>query len=638
MKLQSNFLLFFILFGCGIVVHAQELKNIEYAKIHTETDYLLRLYQKRMNEIAKSHQKRKSTTKYTNDVLELFLNRNVQVFNDIDPNGKLSKSYEIETYLSNLNLWYPDGIPVQLDFSKAKSPGVFFHKDNIWFMDIAIPKKMTGNYMDRQMHNFNKVLVFRIAFTKKRQRYNKFKIVGIRDLNSVNSTVKNDDLSVLNKAAYAKNDFETIKQNATSLLLDYERAFQLIGSSDISTEEKTYFSEDLKTLFQSGEVQVYNDLVEKSTDKFISINEYIKIYKEDYPNSVSGFSINSDSMNFGNVEEIDKEYRISVVANKFFSGIYHGEQKQVYSGDQIFTITFREEDGDYIDFSIKGIDLNYKDFDGVNSKKIQSIKNAANVKPIRRVGSIITLSSYNGISNIKSQNIINQTMASELNEWEITPHFTQAYSILYYKYKTNHFGYYTGLGISSYETSYSLTGNFAGELTTDINDDDFIPRVDASIDSAVSLNYISVPLGIEVDIDIKKQVAFYFNTGLVLSARYSSEYTLTGDYYEYYGYYPEHDQKMQELHIEELGFYSEHNIFRKNSADVNLLNVSGFISIGAVIKTGYFTAFKIGPYLNRGLFSVQKGEVYQNIFNKKFEFKPVKLNHTGLEVSFVLQF
>ena len=52
--------------------------------------------------------------------LELFVNRQVLIFNDLDPAFSLSPCYEAETYINNLLLWYPDGMTFKLDLRNAR--------------------------------------------------------------------------------------------------------------------------------------------------------------------------------------------------------------------------------------------------------------------------------------------------------------------------------------------------------------------------------------------------------------------------------------------------------------------------------------------------------------------------------------
>ena len=68
--------------------------------------------------------------------LELFVNRQVLIYNDLDPAHKLSEFYEAETYSSNIILWYPDGLSIQLDLGNAKVSDIMTHEENVYSIDI----------------------------------------------------------------------------------------------------------------------------------------------------------------------------------------------------------------------------------------------------------------------------------------------------------------------------------------------------------------------------------------------------------------------------------------------------------------------------------------------------------------------
>ena len=93
----------------------------EKAVIYTKALDVLRNYQSILNSMGESAvtdvDKAKSSSE---SFLELFVNRQVLLFNDLDPTHRLSEFYEAETYASNIILWYPDGIVINMDLANAR--------------------------------------------------------------------------------------------------------------------------------------------------------------------------------------------------------------------------------------------------------------------------------------------------------------------------------------------------------------------------------------------------------------------------------------------------------------------------------------------------------------------------------------
>src|SRR5450759_5212345 len=90
---------------------AVEFSQKEKAVIYTNALKVMGNYQTIINQMGVSVvtdiEKAKSNSE---SFLELFVNRQVLLYNDLDPAHKLSEFYEAETYASNILLWYPDGI------------------------------------------------------------------------------------------------------------------------------------------------------------------------------------------------------------------------------------------------------------------------------------------------------------------------------------------------------------------------------------------------------------------------------------------------------------------------------------------------------------------------------------------------
>ncbi len=113
--------------------------------------------------------------------LELFVNRQVLIYNDLDPAHKLSEFYEAESYSNNIILWYPDGISITLDLANVKGSEIITHEENVFSIDIMVKKTINGNYLNQTLNRNTEELTFRIAFGSEIKDPLNFRIVGIRN-------------------------------------------------------------------------------------------------------------------------------------------------------------------------------------------------------------------------------------------------------------------------------------------------------------------------------------------------------------------------------------------------------------------------------------------------------------------------
>ena len=121
--------------------------------VYTEAIKLIEAYQDNVNNIAKLQDiDVKEAESYAEDIIDLFLSRNVLVYNDLDPFHQLSEFYEIETYVSNLILWYPDGMKVYLDPDKMKGSQIISYEENVYSIDVQADKKNNGNYLNKTLN------------------------------------------------------------------------------------------------------------------------------------------------------------------------------------------------------------------------------------------------------------------------------------------------------------------------------------------------------------------------------------------------------------------------------------------------------------------------------------------------------
>ena len=174
-----TFLLFIVL---GPILKAEvEFSVKEKSIIYTNAVKVLEDYQVITNQmgenIVSDIEKARSNGE---GFLELFVNRQVLIYNDLDPAHNLSEFYEAETYTNNIILWYPDGITINLDLANARVSEIMTHEDNIFSIDILVKKSINGNYLNQILNQNVEDLTFRIAFSMENKSLGNFRIVGVR--------------------------------------------------------------------------------------------------------------------------------------------------------------------------------------------------------------------------------------------------------------------------------------------------------------------------------------------------------------------------------------------------------------------------------------------------------------------------
>ncbi|GAI79754.1 unnamed protein product, partial [marine sediment metagenome] len=178
-------IILFLVISITLIANPVSFSDKEKAIIYTNSLIILQNYETIINEIGvnvvNDIEKAQSNAE---GLIELFINRQVLVFNDLDPSYRLSKFYEAETYSANLILWYPDGVNINLDFENAKVGNIMQHEDNVYSLDIMLNKKIDGNYLNQTLNRNTEGLTFRIAFSIKNKSFDNFKIVGIRNAES----------------------------------------------------------------------------------------------------------------------------------------------------------------------------------------------------------------------------------------------------------------------------------------------------------------------------------------------------------------------------------------------------------------------------------------------------------------------
>jgi opacity protein-like surface antigen len=619
---------------------AIEFSAKEKAVIYTNSIKLLSDYQRVINQIGEAVVTDVGKAgSGSESLLELFVNRQVLVYNDLDPAHKLSEFYEAETYSNNLVLWYPDGISINLDLVNARVSEIHSHDQTVYSVDILVKKSINGNYLNQTLNKNTEELTFRIAFNFEGRLPNKFRIVGIRSSDSNAVIDYSKALKEVTGENFSPGDLVKVHNAVITMLQDYSNFLSLIGDPQEAAEDKTFYKESFLKLFPETETKIYNDIMPDPVTKLIPVTDYLTTYITDYPNGIKNLSINADSAKFGRIMKSDGgNYYLYTDVNKFFSGSYKGKDIFREMFPLIFKIAFTTSDNTFSGFKITGIDISsafnfYESAPGTTSIGKPEIV----IKPVSRKGLSISLAGSFGQTSISDKNIESMSMDKNFHSWNVTPVYGFLSAIgVQYNFTDNIYAR-SGIELNKYSEKFNLTGTFTDKVTsTDLNGEAYYRIVQADYDSTVNINFITLPLLAGYTSGKPGEFGFYAEGGIKISLPQKTIYKDTGSYQFYASPYSLFIDPKDALMAPELGFYSRNNIDITGNTKFKGLYLSLYASAGANIPLGYFSSVTIGPELNIGISDLKRQEEsYKDIFGKSYTHQPVKIRYFGLRVSFV---
>ncbi|HPV56925.1 MAG TPA: hypothetical protein PKW61_07355, partial [Tenuifilaceae bacterium] len=286
-------LIFFVFNGL-----AQNFNDKQKAIIYNEAIKLLKNYEMYSNQMADEVVNIDELNKTSQKLIDQFVSRKAIIYNDLDPSHMLSQVYELETYVANILLWYPDGMKIYLDYNNLKAGNIIAHGNDIYTVDIMTNKRIKGNYLNKQNNTNTEELLFRIAFFENNGTFENYKIAGIR--NSKLITVSDDSrmLAEVKSVTFSEKDMQLIKDQTKTLLNDYINFLNLLADPKELTEDKSFYKISFIGLFKDSTLNVANDIEPEPQNRWINISEYQNKITADYPEGIRNLGLNLDSAQF----------------------------------------------------------------------------------------------------------------------------------------------------------------------------------------------------------------------------------------------------------------------------------------------------------------------------------------------------
>jgi hypothetical protein len=635
---RQTLLILLILFTqmqrAGTIVFSEKEKSI----IYTNAIKVLDNYQTIINRMGVStvsnFEKAKSDAE---SLLELFVNRQVMIYNDLDPEHKLSQFYEAESYSNNIILWYKDGIKINLDLPNAKVSDIMSHEESIYSIDIMVKKSIEGNYLNKILNKDVEELLFRIAFRLENKSFAKFQIVGIR---SASSNIIIDDsqaLKEVNSENFTPEDLTKIHTGLAALLRDYDHFLALLGDSKESADDKEAYKASFLKLFRSSDTKIFNDINPQPQTTLVSLPDYLTSYAADYPAGIKNLSVNVDSAKFSKMIKVAADsFYTYVNADKFFSGTFKGKDVFGKMFPLKFKISFSATGKTFTNFQINGIDISSPNYFEATPGSAQEKKPEIVIKPVTRKGWNVTLILSLGQTNIKDKDITSLSMTNNLHSWSLAPLFGFIGGAGVNYNLSDNLAAKSGLEFNKYAASYSLSGKFTDNtLSTDVNSDQYYKIVEAKYDSVIKINYLTVPLLVNYTSAKPGKYGYYGEGGLKISIPIGASYKSTGNYKLYGHYPPDTDWPLDHYLYDIIGFYDRQNINTNGKVSVKSLNLCFYATFGISIPLGYFSYLTVGPEFTLGLNDIDnKKEKYIDIFGKSYAHQSTKIRNFGLRFCF----
>ncbi|MFH0756337.1 MAG: outer membrane beta-barrel protein [Bacteroidota bacterium] len=634
------FISFFITVFFGITVTAQETAGFnkrEISIIHLRALEMLNGYENTINQIGKSVVNNPSLTKGLSDqFLELFVSRQVMLYNDLDPDHALSPFYESETYINNLLLWYPDGIEVNLNLDRALAGDIISHGRDVYSLDFKVNKQINGNYMNTKLNLNIENLLFRVAFNRSGNDLRNFRIVGIRSVGSSLMPDYRRSLEEVNSQELNESEAYTINAGIGSLVDDYKNYLLLLGSVDETEEDKAHYRESFKALFESADISVFNDLTPEPQRNLISIDEYLSILREKYPAGINNLSITLDSTLVENViNEENDIYSTYISLDKFFSGAYDNQDVFRKVFPLTMRVSFQRIGRAYENFRIRSIDLQAENLFEAGTTYAEPDQK---ITPVSRKGFSFTAFGSYGQTHIEDHNLMDLTMEADNHTWTFAPGYGINAGVGVMYSINDHLSIEAGGFFNQYNSSWSISGTFEDyDLSHDVNGDPFYKVMETDYDSTITMNLISIPLSFTYTSSKPGKVGLYVSAGALFSFPVSGKYESSGSW-KYYGHYPDNPPVIEYIEIPQLGFYENDRIDGRGDIGGGNLNISARASLGITIPVGYFTQIRLGPEIEWGLSDFYKdSEEYSDIFGNTNTHRPTNLTRYGVRLGVVIK-
>jgi hypothetical protein len=618
-----------VLVSTGEYTFSSEITEKQKAIIYNEAIKVLSSYEQYTNQLAEIMGDADELNKVSQRLIDQFVSRKAIIFNDLDPSYKLSEVYELETYVANMLLWYPDGMKITLDFKNLKAGNIISHGNDIFTVDIMTHKSISGNYINRQQNSNKEELLFRIAFFQKGNGFENYKIAGVRSSKKANQSYDSKMLAEVKSVEFSEKEMQLVKDQTRYLLNDYINFLNLISDPKESGEDKSYYRISFMGLFKDSTLKVANDIEPDPQNRWVSVADYQQNIETSYPEGIRNIGMNIDSAHYGKIiPEGNEKYYINGYIDKFFSGKYMGKTIHRDNSKYDFKVSFERSENTFKNFKLTSIDkFGVNLYDKQNESATIELPQKS-ITSLKRKGLYVGLAISGGVSSYSDQNLISNSLLS----WNQSGKNALNVEALATWYFHNRAGVTLGLGYSNFSAKTTLNGNFQStEYFTDVNEEQYLKNVTAAYDSLLSYGYLSVPITFTFHTNSNPEKwGIFVEAGLVTSFNINSTYTTSGNYATS-GYYEQYPVGLQTISAPEFGFVTRNAIDSKGKSNAAAVLFSARTAIGISWPINYFTTLHFGPEVTWGMTSLSNTKDYTDAFGVTSTSKKVAISKYGIK-------
>jgi hypothetical protein len=258
-------------------------------------------------------------------------------------------------------------------------------------------------------------------------------------------------------------------------------------------------------------------------------------------------------------------------------GLFDGQMISNFTGDYYAIIGFQIKDGQITDVAMHYLQAE---------------------KPILKFGRkaeiLVGLYAAPDFTRIFSNDIFNDEIWDAWGEFG----YRGGLKILYRR--GQNLGFFGGAGISYYKSVYEIKDynneSFDKTLRIDIDGDEYLEYITASVTETNSLTFLDIPLGIRYSTKGSK-VRLVVQAGLEFSFLLSSRFSVTGNS-DHQGYYPEYHVVLYDL--PDYGFTAG-PVDINDKWKLNPFNLSANFSAGAEFSINKNVCLTLSPFATAGI-------------------------------------
>jgi hypothetical protein len=182
---------------------------------------------------------------------------------------------------------------------------------------------------------------------------------------------------------------------------------------------------------------------------------------------------------------------------------------------------------------------------------------------------------------------------------------------------TNSLSFITGIGNRSYSTTLGMENYNNSYDSVDSEDDAYELRIVGSkIAEKQKITYLSIPVKINFQYPLSKNIYPYINLGILVSVPVSMKYSGSG-LFDYNGYYPKYNITLYEL--PQYGFPGNVNLNKTDKLDITKYSLNFLASAGIMYKLSPGLGVSFGFFYDQSLSSISNYKPNNYHLTRKYD-------------------